>query len=93
MYCGGTPMFLDSEPETWNIDPSLIEAKITPRTKAIIAVHIYGHPPDMDPILDVARRHNLFVIEDDGEAHGAEYKGRRVGCLGDIGTFSFYGLG
>ena len=90
-YCGAKPVFVDSEPRTWTLDPSLIEAKITPRTKAIIAVHLYGHPVDMDAVAEVARRHRLFVVEDAAEAHGAEYKGRSVGTLGDIATFSFYG--
>ena len=90
-YCGARPVFVDSEPETWNVNPDLIEARITPRTKGIIVVHLYGHPVDMDPIVGVARRKGLFVIEDAAEAHGAEYKGRAVGSLGDIATFSFYG--
>lgn len=91
VYCGARPVLVDSEPDTWNIDPSRIEEKITARTKAIIAVHLYGHPADMDPILEIAKRHNLFVIEDAAEAHGAEYKGRRSGSIGDIAIFSFYG--
>jgi len=90
-YCGARPVFVDSEPETWNIDPQLIEEKITPRTRGIVVVHLYGHPVDMDPVLAIARRHGLFVVEDAAEAHGAEYKGRRVGSLGDVATFSFYG--
>lgn len=90
-YIGAKPVFVDSEPETWNIDPNLIEEAITPKTKAIIPVHLYGHPADMDPILEIARSHNLAVIEDAAEAHGAEYKGRKVGGIGDIGIFSFYG--
>jgi perosamine synthetase len=90
LYQGATPVAVDSEPDTLNIDPVLIEAKITPKTKAIIVVHIYGHPVEMDPILAIAKKHNLYVIEDAAEAHGAEYKGRRVGSLGDIGCFSFY---
>ena len=90
-YCGGRPVFIDSEPETWNLDPTLIESKITPRTKGIIVVHLYGQPADMDAIMSIARRRGLFVIEDAAEAHGAEYKGRRVGSIGDIATFSFYG--
>ena len=90
-YCGARPVFIDSEPETWNMDPNLIEAKITPRTKGIIVVHLYGHPVDMDPIMSLAHRRGLFVIEDAAEAHGAEYKGRRAGSIGDIATFSFYG--
>ena len=90
-YCGARPVFVDSEPETWNMDPSLIEEKITSRTRGIIVVHLYGHPVDMDPVLAIARRHGLFVVEDAAEAHGAKYKGRPVGSLGDVATFSFYG--
>jgi perosamine synthetase len=90
-YCGARPVFVDSEPEIWTLDPSLIEAKITARTKAIIAVHLFGHPVDMDPVLSIARRHGLLVVEDAAEAHGAEYKGQRVGSLADIAIFSFYG--
>jgi len=90
IFAGATPVFVDSEPNTWNIDVSAIEEKITDRTKAILPVHIYGHPVDMDPLLKIAKKHNLFVIEDAAEAHGAEYKGKIVGCLGDIGCFSFY---
>lgn len=90
-YCGATPVFADSDELTGNIDPVSAAACITPKTKGIIAVHLYGHPADMDPLLELARRHNLFVIEDAAEAHGAEYKGRRTGSLGDIGVFSFYG--
>src|SRR5439155_17157108 len=73
-----------------NMDTSLLEAKITPRTKAIMVVHIYGHPVDMDPVMAVAKKHGLLVIEDAAEAHGAEYKGKKVGSFGDIGCFSFY---
>jgi len=90
-YCSARPIFIDSEPETWNLNHDLLEEKITPRTKGIIVVHLYGHPVDMDPVLKIAQRHGLFVIEDAAEAHGAEYKGQRVGSLGDIATFSFYG--
>jgi perosamine synthetase len=90
-YCGAKPVFVDSEPKTWNINPALIEEHITSRTKGIIAVHLYGHPADMDRILKIARKHNLFVVEDAAEAHGATYKGQKVGSLGDIATFSFYG--
>lgn len=91
VYCGATSVFADSEPQTWNIDPRVIEELITPRTKAIIAVHLYGHPADIDAIQAIAQRHGLAVIEDAAEAHGAEYKGTRVGAIGDIGTFSFFG--
>lgn len=90
IYNGATPIFVDSEPITWNIDVSKIEEKITEKTKAIIPVHIYGHPVDMDPIMEIAEKHDLSVIEDAAEAHGAEYKGRKAGGLGDIGCFSFY---
>jgi|ERR1039457_4782577 perosamine synthetase len=90
-YCGARPVFVDSELCTWNVDPKLIEASITPRTKGIVVVHLYGHPADMDPILALARRHGLFLIEDAAEAHGAEYKGKIVGTFGDAGVFSFYG--
>ena len=90
-HCGATPVFIDSEMETWNIDPSLIEEAITPRTKAIIPVHLYGHPADMDPIVAIAKKYNLHVIEDAAEAHGALYKGKKVGSLGEMGTFSFFG--
>jgi len=90
LYQGAIPVPIDSEVDTWNMDPALLESKITPRTKAIIAVHIYGHPVDMDQVLNVARKHKLFVVEDVAEAHGAEYKGRRTGSLGDIGCHSFY---
>ena len=87
---GATPVLVDSDPVTWNMDVSQIEAKITPRTKAIMVVHIYGLPVDMDPVLDVARRHGLKVIEDAAEMHGQTYKGRPCGGFGDISTFSFY---
>lgn len=90
VYNRATPVVVDSEPETWNINPALIESKITSRTKAILPVHIYGHPCDMDPITEIARKYGLYVIEDAAEAHGAEYKGRKVGGIGDIGCFSFY---
>lgn len=91
VYCGATPVFVDCDPVTWNIDPEKIEEAITPKTRGIIVVHIYGHPVDMDPVLDIANRHGLFVLEDAAEAHGAEYKKRRVGAIGNIGTFSFFG--
>lgn len=90
VYVGAKPVFVDADPITWNINPSKIEEKITKNTKAIMPVHLYGHPCDMDPILKIAKEHSLFVIEDAAEAHGAEYKGKKVGCLGDVGCFSFY---
>lgn len=90
-YSGAVPIFVDSERDTWNIDPATVEAAITPRTKAIIAVHLYGHPADMDPLRTIADRHGLLLLEDAAEAHGACYKGRRVGGLGDASIFSFYG--
>jgi perosamine synthetase len=90
-YTGATPVFVDSDPETWTIDPNAVEAAVTPRTRAIVPVHLYGHPADMDPLLDVARRHRLVVIEDAAEAHGALYKGKPVGSMGHMGIFSFYG--
>src|SRR5437870_5066662 len=90
-YCGATPVFVDSSPETWQLDARALEAKVTSRTKAIIPVHLYGHPCDMDPILELAARCGLAVVEDAAEAHGAEYRGRRVGAIGSVGCFSFYG--
>ncbi len=90
VYTGAKPVLVDAEPDTWNIDVSQVEQKITKRTKAIMPVHIYGHPCDMDPIMDIAKRHRLFVVEDAAEAHGAEYKGRKAGGVGEIGCFSFY---
>jgi dTDP-4-amino-4,6-dideoxygalactose transaminase len=89
-YTGARAVLADIDPDTYCLDPTLIEAAITPRTKAIIPVHLYGHPVDMDPILAIARKHNLVVVEDACQAHGAEYRGRRVGSLGDVGCFSFY---
>jgi perosamine synthetase len=90
-YCGATPVLVDSEAVSFGMDPALIEERISPRTKGILVVHLYGHPADMDPILDLARRRNLFVVEDAAEAHGALYKGRKVGSLSEAATFSFYG--
>jgi dTDP-4-amino-4,6-dideoxygalactose transaminase len=90
LYTGARPVYVDIEAETYNLDPARIEAAITPRTKAIVPVHLFGHPADMDPIMEIARRHGLVVIEDACQAHAAEYKGRRVGCIGDIACFSFY---
>lgn len=89
-YAGATPIPVEPDERTYNIDPALIEAAITPRTKAIIAVHLYGQPADMDAINAIARKHSLKVIEDAAQAHGARYKGRRVGSLGDAAGFSFY---
>ena len=89
-YAGATPVFVDIDPDSFNMDPRLIEAAITPRTKAIIPVHLYGQAADMDPIVEIARKHGLVVIEDAAQAHAAEYKGRRVGSLGDMACFSFY---
>ena len=91
ILAGARPVLVDVDRDTWCLDAARIEEKITPATKAIMAVHMYGHPCDMDAILEVARRHGLRVLEDGAEAHGAEYKGRRVGAIGDAGAFSFYG--
>jgi dTDP-4-amino-4,6-dideoxygalactose transaminase len=90
LYSGATPVFVDVDPVTWTMNPSLIEAAITPRTRAILPVHLHGLMADMDPIMEIARRHDLVVIEDAAQAHGAEYKGRRAGSTGDLGCFSFY---
>jgi perosamine synthetase len=87
---GAVPVLVDAEPETWNMDVSRIEERITPRTRAIMPVHIYGHPVDMDPLLAIARRHGLTIVEDAAEVHGSEYKGRRCGSIGEISAFSFY---
>jgi perosamine synthetase len=87
---GAKPILVESDPNTWNMDVSQIEAKITPRTKAIMAVHIYGLPVDMDPILDIAKRYGLKILEDAAQMHGQTYKGRQCGSFGDISTFSFY---
>ncbi len=91
MYCNAHPVLADIDPVTWTLDPMDVRRKITPRTRAIMPVHIYGHPAEMDPILEIAREHNLRVIEDAAEAHGAECNGRRVGGIGDVATFSFFG--
>ena len=90
-YCGARPAFVDSDPRTWNMDPSLLEAAVTSRSKAIVVVHLYGNPVNMDSVLRTARARGLCVIEDAAQAHGAQYRGQRVGALGDLGTFSFYG--
>ena len=90
-YCGAIPVFVDSLPDTGNLDPAEVEKAVTARTRAIIAVHLYGHAARMDELLTIAARHGLHVIEDACEAHGAEYKGAKLGSLGTIGCFSFYG--
>jgi len=89
-YTGARPVFVDVDPRTLTMDPAALEAAITPRTRAVIPVHLYGRPADMDPIVAIARRHGLVVIEDAAQAHGADYQGRRVGTLGDMACFSFY---
>lgn len=89
-HAGATPVPVEPDEAIYNIDPARIESAITPRTKAIMPVHLYGHPADMGPILDIARRHNLRVIEDAAQAHGAKYKGRRIGSHGDAVAWSFY---
>ena len=88
--CGAIPVLVDSDSATWNMDVTQIEAKITARTKAIMIVHIYGLPVNMDPVLDIAKRHNLKIIEDAAEMHGQTYHGKPCGSFGDISTFSFY---
>ena len=89
-YCGAIPVPIDIEKDTWQMDVSKIEKKINKRTKAIMVVHLFGHPVDMDPVLKISKKYNLKIIEDCAEAHGVEYKGRKVGSIGDIGAFSFY---
>ncbi len=89
-WCGATPVFVDVDEKTYNMNPSLIEAAITSKTKCIIPVHLFGQMADMDPIMEIAWKHNLFVVEDACQAHGAEYKGRKAGSIGDAGCFSFY---
>lgn len=89
-WCGAKPVFIDVDESTYNMDPSLIEAAITSKTKCIIPVHLFGQMADMDSIMDIAKKHNLLVIEDACQAHGAEYKGRKAGSIGDAGCFSFY---
>lgn len=89
-YAGATAVFVDIDPKTFNMDAAQMQKRITKKTRAILVVHLYGQPADMDPIVEIARRHNLLVIEDAAQAHGAEYHGRRVGSIGDIGCFSFY---
>lgn len=89
-YVGATPVFVDCDPNTWEIDATLIEDKITPKTKAIIGVHLYGQPFDIDAVREIATKHKLFLVEDAAQAQGAEYKGGRVGSFGDLACFSFY---
>lgn len=89
-YVGATPVFVEPNMETFNIDPTRIELAITGKTKAIIPVHLYGQPCDMDPIMEIARKHKLKVVEDCAQAHGAIYKGRKIGTFGDAAGFSFY---
>jgi len=91
LQVGAKPVFVDSLESTWQMDPEDIERKITENTKAIIAVHLYGHPCDMDAIMKIAKKHNLFVVEDCAEAVGTEFNGKKVGSFGDINTFSFFG--
>ena len=89
-YCGATPVFVDIDPKTYNLTAELVEKKVTDKTKAILPVHLYGHVVDMDPIMELAEKHNLWVLEDASHAHGAKYKGRRTGSLGHAGAISFY---
>ena len=90
LYCGARPRFVDVDQDTWTMDPHLVEAAITPQTKAILPVHLHGLMADMDPLVAIARRHGLVVIEDAAQSHGARYKGRQAGSIGDVGCFSFY---
>jgi dTDP-4-amino-4,6-dideoxygalactose transaminase len=90
LYAGTRPVLVDIDPHSFTLDPAKIEAAITPKTKALLPVHLYGQPSDMDPIIQIARRHGLIVIEDAAQAHGAQYKGRSVGSIGDMACFSFY---
>lgn len=90
-YTGARPVFADSETKTWNIDPAEVRRRVSARTRAIIPVHLYGHPANMDPLVDLATTSGVSLVEDAAEAHGARYRGRRVGSLGRINTFSFYG--
>lgn len=90
-YTGAKPIFVDVEPQTWTINPQSVEQAITKKTRAIVPVHLYGHPADMDPLKKICKKYNLALIEDAAEAHGATYKNQRVGSIGDIGIFSFFG--
>lgn len=88
--CGAKPVFVDCEPDSYNLDPTKLEAAITPRTKAIVVVHLYGQPADLDPIKEIARKHGIYVVEDCAQSHLAEYKGKKVGGLSEAASFSFY---
>ncbi|GIK23345.1 MAG: glutamine--scyllo-inositol aminotransferase [Ignavibacteriota bacterium] len=88
--CGATPVFVDCDPETYNIDPAKVEKAITKKTKAIVAVHLYGQSADLDPLIDIAKKHNLILVEDAAQAHLAEYKGKLVGGLTEAASFSYY---
>jgi perosamine synthetase len=90
-YCGATPVFADCDRCTWNLDADAFSAAITDKTRAVIVVPLYGNPADMDAIIDIARKHNIYVIEDAAEAHGATYKGKKTGSMGDMSSFSFFG--
>jgi dTDP-4-amino-4,6-dideoxygalactose transaminase len=90
LHSGHTPVLVEPDLATYNIDPARIESSITSKTRAIMVVHLYGKPCDMDPIIDICKRHNLFLVEDCAQAHGAEYKGKKVGGFGDMSAFSFY---
>ena len=90
LLCGAIPIPIDIEKDTWQMDVKKIEEKINDKTKAIMVVHLFGHPVDMDPVLELAKKYNLKIIEDCAESHGVEYKGRKVGSIGDIGAFSFF---
>ncbi|HEY3177008.1 MAG TPA: DegT/DnrJ/EryC1/StrS aminotransferase family protein [Candidatus Polarisedimenticolia bacterium] len=90
-YTGARVVFVDSRPDDWNLDPARIERLITPRTKAIVPVHLYGHPCDMDALIAIARKHGLLILEDAAQSHGGEHGGRKTGSFGDISSFSFYG--
>ncbi len=91
VHNGAEPVFVDVDPEHWNMDPAAVERALSPRTKAIVAVHSYGHPADVDALAEIARARGLYLVEDAAEAHGARCRGRRVGSIGDVGCFSFYG--
>lgn len=90
LYSGAKPVFADIDPKTFNLDAASVEEKITDKTKAILPVHLYGQPADMDAICEVAQKHDLKIIEDAAQAHGAVYKGKKIGSIGDLGCFSFY---